>query len=90
MKGTSQKARAEYVNGIVEVFNNFNRYLVKGAKIFIVANDKFNLFPRIGELCGYNLIDVFHRPVLMRTERDENKFYESIFYFEKDRNAALK
>ncbi|MEJ5304441.1 MAG: DNA methyltransferase [Ignavibacteria bacterium] len=83
MKGTSQKARAEYVNGIVEVFNNFNRYLVKGAKIFIVANDKFNLFPRIGELCGYNLIDVFHRPVLMRTERDENKFYESIFYFEK-------
>lgn len=82
-KGTSQKAREEYVKGIVDVFRNFNRYFINGAKIFIVANDKYNLYPKIGEECGYKLIDVFHRPVLMRTERDENKFYESIFYFEK-------
>jgi hypothetical protein len=34
--------------------------------------------------CGFTLIDVFHRPVLMKTERDENKFFESIFYFIKE------
>jgi DNA modification methylase len=82
-KGTGQKARDEYVKGIIDVFKNFNGYLINGAKIFIVANDKYNLYPKIGEECGYKLMDVFHRPVLMRTERDENKFYESIFYFEK-------
>jgi hypothetical protein len=29
------------------------------------------------------LCDVFHRPVLMRTERDQNNYFESIFYFQK-------
>ncbi len=60
-----------------------SKNLVDNAPIFIVANDKFNLYPDIGKECGFELIDIFNRPVLMRTERDENKFFESIFYFRK-------
>jgi len=71
------------MRGIFDVFQNVSKNLIDGAKIFIVANDKFNLFPEIGKQCGFELVDVFHRPVLMRTERDENKFFESIFYFRK-------
>jgi DNA modification methylase len=83
MKGQNGNAKAEYVKGIVDAFKNVSKNLVDGALIFIVANDKFNLYPEIGKQCGFSLIDVFNRPVLMRTERDENKFFESIFYFKK-------
>ena len=82
-KGQNGTARAEYMRGIFDVFQNVSKNLIDGAKIFIVANDKFNLFPEIGKQCGFELVDVFHRPVLMRTERDENKFFESIFYYRK-------
>lgn len=81
--GYSEKARQEYIKGIVDVFINVSKNLVENASIFIVANDKFSLYPEIGKLCGFKLIEVFHRPVLMRTERDKNKFFESIFYFRK-------
>lgn len=83
-KGQGENARKKYVEGIVKVFKNIGKNLVSGAPIFIVANDKFNLYPEIGKRCGFKLIDVFNRPVLMRTERDENHFFESIFYFKKD------
>ncbi|MCM8793143.1 MAG: site-specific DNA-methyltransferase [Candidatus Omnitrophica bacterium] len=83
MKGQNENAKREYMKGIVDVFKNVSKNLVSNAPIFIVANDKFNLYPEIGKQCGFELIDVFNRPVLMRTERDENKFFESIFYFRK-------
>jgi len=82
-RGQNGNAKVEYVRGIVEVFRNVSKNLVKDAKIFIVANDKFKLYPEIGKQCGFELIDIFNRPVLMRTERDQNKFFESIFYFRK-------
>lgn len=82
-KGQNGNAKTEYVKDIIEVFKNVSKNLIDGASVFIVANDKFNLYPEIGKQCGFNLIDVFNRPVLMRTERDENKFFESIFYFKK-------
>jgi DNA modification methylase len=81
--GQSGNAKKEYQQGISEVFKNVSKYLMDGAKVFVVANDKFNLYPEIGRLSGFKLIDVFHRPVLMRTERDSNKYFESIFYFRK-------
>lgn len=82
-KGQNGNAKKEYVQGIVDVFKNVSKNLVDKALIFIVANDKFNLYPDIGKQCGFELKDVFHRPVLMRTERDSNKYFESIFYFKK-------
>jgi len=83
VKGQNGEAKKEYIKGIVDTFLNVSENIVNGASIFIVANDKFNLFPHIGRQCGYELVDVFHRPVLMRTERDSNKYFESIFYFRK-------
>jgi len=82
-KNQSKNAQEEYAQGIADVFRNVTKYLKDNASIFIVANDKFNLYPSIGEQCDFELIDVFHRPVLMRTERDSNKYFESIFYFKK-------
>lgn len=82
-KGQNENAKAEYVKGIVDVFKNISKNLVDNAPIFIVVNDKFNLYPEIGAQCGFELIDVFNRPVLMRTERNKNNFFESIFYFKK-------
>jgi DNA modification methylase len=82
-KGQNGAAKTEYVDSIVEVFNNVSKNLIDGALIFIVANDKYNLYTNIGKQCGFELLDIFHRPVLMRTERDSNKYFESIFCFRK-------
>ena len=83
-KGQNGEAKREYVRGIVEVFRNASKNLIEGALVFIVANDKFNLYPEIGKQCGFELLDIFHRPVLMRTERDSNRYFESIFYFRRE------
>jgi len=83
VKGQNENAKKEYVKGIIDVFNNVLKNLVREAKIFIVVNDKFNLYPEIGRQCGLEIVDVFHRPVMMRTERNKNNFFESIFYFRK-------
>jgi len=82
-KGTSAVAKGRYAKDIESVFKNTSKYLKNGAKIFIVANDKYDLYPEIGAKCGFKLIDVFQRPVLMRTERTGKEYFESIFYFEK-------
>lgn len=83
-KGQNGTAKENYVKGVADVFCNASKYLKKKAKVFIVANDKFGLYSKVGERCQFKLKDVFQRPVLMRTERDSNKYFESIFYFEKD------
>ena len=82
-KGQNGNAKKGYVQGIIDTFRNVSKNLIDGALIFIVANDKFNLYPDIGKQCGFELIDVFDRPVLMRTERDSNRYFESIFCFRK-------
>ena len=83
IKGQNGNAKTEYVQGIIRAFRNVSTNLIGGASVFIVANDKFNLYPTIGKQSGFKLADVFHRPVLMRTERDSNKYFESIFCFKK-------
>ena len=88
-KGQNGNAQKEYVKGIADTFMNASKNLIDGALVFIVANDKFNLYRDIGKQCGFELIDVFHRPVLMRTERDSNRYFESIFYFRKDKNEFV-
>jgi len=80
-KGRSREAKEEYKKDIIKVFQNMNRFLKPGAKIFVVVNDRDNLYPEIANACGYNIIKVYHRPVLMRTERDNTRFSESIYYF---------
>lgn len=82
--GKSKKAREEYVDGISKVFSNVNKYLKKDAKIFIVANDRFNLYPEIAKRSGMKIIDKFHRAVTKRTEQGNNPYQETIFVMEKE------
>lgn len=72
--------KEKYKKDIAAVFKNINSYLKPGARIFIVVNDKRNLYPEIAKECNFKIADVFYRPVLMRTERDNNKFSEAIYY----------
>ncbi|MCD6327793.1 hypothetical protein J7M28_09585 [bacterium] len=81
--GQSRNRKNEYVDGIAGVFRNSFRQVRRAGLVFVVANDRFNLYPKIAELSGLHQIDVFQRPVLMRTERDSNKYFESIFCFMK-------
>lgn len=83
INGQGVKARGEYKQGIIDVLKNMNPYLKDKAKVFIVVNDKFKMYPEIANESGFTIKDVFHRPVLNRTERDNYKFSENIYYFEK-------
>jgi len=80
-KGKGEEAKEEYKKDIIAVFQNMNRFLKPKAKIFVVVNDGDNLYPEIADTCGYSIEKTFHRPVLMRTERDNTRFSESIYYF---------
>lgn len=80
-KGKSREAKEEYKNDIIAVFQNMNRFLKPKAKIFVVVNDRDDLYPEVASACGYSIEKIFHRPVLMRTERDNSHFSESIYYF---------
>ncbi len=80
-RGRSREAKEEYKKDIIAVFQNMNRFLKPRAKIFIVVNDRDNLYPEVASVCGYEIEKVFHRPVLMRTERDNARFSENIYYF---------
>ena len=83
-KGKSHIAKEEYRKGITAVFQNMNRFLKPKAKVFVVVNDRDNIYPEIASACGYKIEKIFHRPVLMRTERDNTNFSESIYYFIKE------
>ncbi len=80
-KGKSRKAKKQYQKDMIAVFQNINKFLKQKAKIFVVVNDRDNLYPTIAETCGYKIEKIYHRPVLMRTERDNVRFSESIYYF---------
>ena len=56
------------------------KFLKDDANIFIVANDKYNLYPIIAEKSSLKIINHFKRPVLNRTERDRNPYAETIFH----------
>jgi len=84
--GKSIKAKENYINGISAVFSNMNRFLKDDAKIFVVANDRFNLYPIIAEKSGLEIIKEHHRAVTKRTEQGNNPYQETIFYMKKKGN----
>ena len=80
-KGQGLEARRSYAQGIADVLNNCKKYLKKDYDVFLVANDKYNLYPEIAEKAGMQIVNQFKRPVLNRTERDRNPYSEIIFHF---------
>ena len=79
-KGKGQKARDEYVEGIAKVLINSKKYLVPNFDIFLVANDKFNLYPIIAKKAGLKIVNEYKRPVLNRVEKDRNPYAETVFH----------
>ncbi len=80
-KGQGKKAQQSYVEGISSVLNNVKKFLIKDYDIFLVANDKYNLYPTIAENSGMRIVNQFKRPVLNRTEKDKGIYGEIIFHF---------
>lgn len=79
-KGQGKEARESYVEGIAQVLLNCKKYLVNDYNVFLVANDKYNLYPSIAEKAGMKIVNQFKRPVLNRTEKDKGAFAEIIFH----------
>ncbi|HOV16049.1 MAG TPA: DNA methyltransferase [Candidatus Cloacimonadota bacterium] len=78
-KGKGVKAQESYIQGIADVLLNCKPYLRQDYNVFLVANDKYNLYPIIAEKAGMKIVNQFKRPVLNRTERDKGAYSETIF-----------
>jgi DNA modification methylase len=81
--GQSTKAQRDYIEGISASLRNVNQYLKDDAKVFIVANDKYNLYPEIAKRSGMEIIQKFKRAVTKRTEQGDNPYQETIFLMRK-------
>ncbi len=79
--GQGLEARKSYVTGISDVLNNCKKYLKSDYDIFLVANDKYGLYPQIAELASMRIINEYKRPVLNRVEKSRTAYSEIIFHF---------
>lgn len=79
-KGQTIEAREQYVLGIADVLINSRKFLKDEFNIFLVANDKYNLYPRIVDLAGMKIVNQYKRPVLNRTEKNKSPYSEIIFH----------
>jgi len=83
-KGQGREARESYVEGIAKVLMNCKRFLKKDYNVFLVANDKYNLYPQIAELAGMKIVSKYKRPVLNRVEKDRSAYAEIIFHLKEN------
>ncbi|MGD9899525.1 MAG: DNA methyltransferase [Calditrichaceae bacterium] len=79
-QGQGREARESYVKGIANVLNNCKKYLKNDYDVFLVANDKYNLYPTIAKFAGMKIVNKFKRPVLNRVEKDRTAYSEIIFH----------
>jgi hypothetical protein len=82
-KGQGREAKQSYIKGIADVLNNCKRFLADDYDIFLVANDKYNMYPTIAENSGMRIVNQFKRPVLNRTEKDKGAYSEIIFHLKR-------
>lgn len=80
-KKQNKQAQQDYVNSIVNVLINCKRFLTDDYDVFLVANDKYNLYSQIAENAGMKIFNKYKRPVLNRTEKDKGAYSEIIFHF---------
>jgi hypothetical protein len=83
-KGQGREARESYIQGISEVLVNCKKFLAKDYNVFLVANDKYDLYPTIAKNSGMKIVNEFKRPVLNRTEKDKGAYSEKIFHLKAD------
>ncbi len=78
--GRGRQARDMYVESIASVLVNCQKYMIPDYDAFLVANDRFGLYPRIAELAGMEIKREYKRPVLNRAEGDKGAYSETIFH----------
>lgn len=78
--GENKQARNKYVRDMIQVFQNIKKYLVKNTNLFIVVNDKFNLYPYIIIKSNLEIVEKWKRPVLNRTSDYKTPYSETIFH----------
>ena len=81
--GRGRLAREAYVEAVASVLSNCLKYMVDDCNIFLVANDKFGMYPLIAELSELRIHKEYKRPVLNRSEGDKGAYAESIFHMQK-------
>ena len=79
-KGAGKAARENYATGVAEVLINCRRFMKRNFDVFLVANDKFGLYPDIAEKADMKIIKEYKRPVLNRAEGSKGVYGESIFH----------
>jgi len=79
-KGQGREAKQSYIQGLSDVLNNCKQFLVDDFDIFLVANDKYNMYPTIAENTNMQIVNQYKRPVLNRTEKDKTAYSEIIFH----------
>jgi len=79
-KGQGKEAQKLYIEGISQVLINTKQYLQDDYDIFLVSNDKYNMYPTIAEKAGMQIVNQYKRPVLNRTEKDKGAYSEIIFH----------
>lgn len=79
-RGVNKQSKAEYTEGVAQALINAKRFLVEDYDVFLVANDRHNLYPTIADLAGMQIINQYKRPVLNRTEKDKGAYSEIIFH----------
>jgi len=84
-KGQGGEARASYIDGISKVLLNCRKFLADDFDVFLVANDKYNLYPEIVKQADMRIVNRFKRPVLNRTERAKSPYSEIVFHLKKER-----
>ncbi|MBX3043756.1 MAG: site-specific DNA-methyltransferase [Candidatus Kapabacteria bacterium] len=82
-KGQGREAKESYINGISDVLLNSRKYMIDDFDVFLVANDKYNMYPTIAEKAGMQIVNQFKRPVLNRTEKDKGAYSEIIFHLKR-------
>ncbi len=78
--GQGKEARESYIRGIAEVLVKSKIYLQENYDIFLVANDKHGLYPKIADIAGMKIVNQYKRPVLNRVEKDRAVYSEIIFH----------
>jgi hypothetical protein len=86
-RGQGREAKQSYIQGISDVLNNSKKFLAEDYDVFLVANDKYNMYPTIAENAGMRIVNQYKRPVLNRTEKDKGAYSETIFHL-RDRALA--
>lgn len=79
-RGHGEEAKKSYVDGISDVLNNCRKFMKDDFDVFLVANDKYGLYPKIAEKAGMRIVELTKRPVINRAERGDSPYCETIFH----------